>query len=440
MIDAPSNAAPPFVRTELLAPQAPPISQRGAVRWSRENLFPAPLTTLLTLLGIAFACYLVISVYPWLAHFVWNASSLNECREIISKAWGPDASGACWAVIRERWNQYFFGFYPDHLYWRPVLTFVLLCLAFAPVLFDRVPRQLLWFSLCFPVIAYWLLWGGTGWTAVTILAGPALGLVAMRLARRSAGAVGAVAAAVLVPVLWWVLLAGSVANAFDSVIPLQLEPVPSDKFGGFLLSFVIGVCGIVFSLPLGILLALGRLSDMPLIKTVSVGFIEFIRGMPLLTLLFTASFLLGYFLPPGTDFDLILRVIIIVTLFSAAYIAEAVRGGLAALPRGQYEAADALGFDYWKAQRLIIMPQALKIAIPSIVSIFIGLFKDTTLVIFVNLLDPLKGITDTMRATTAWNGIYWEPYIFSGTIFFIFCFGMSRYSRYLERRLKTDHR
>jgi general L-amino acid transport system permease protein len=179
---------------------------------------------------------------------------------------------------------------------------------------------------------------------------------------------------------------------------------------------------------------------MPLIKTVSVGFIEFIRGMPLLTLLFTASFLLGYFLPPGTDFDLILRVIIIVTLFSAAYIAEAVRGGLAALPRGQYEAADALGFDYWKAQRLIIMPQALKIAIPSIVSIFIGLFKDTTLVIFVNLLDPLKGITDTMRATTAWNGIYWEPYIFSGTIFFIFCFGMSRYSRYLERRLKTDHR
>jgi len=157
-------------------------------------------------------------------------------------------------------------------------------------------------------------------------------------------------------------------------------------------------------------------------------------------MLFTASLLLQYFLPPNTNFDLILRVDILVTLFASAYIAEVVRGGLAALPRGQYEAADALGLDYWQAQRLIIMPQALKISIPGIVSSFIGLFKDTTLVSFVGLLDPLKGITTIVRADMAWKGIYWEPYIFVGAIFFVICFSMSRYSMYLERKLKTDHR
>jgi general L-amino acid transport system permease protein len=199
------------------------------------------------------------------------------------------------------------------------------------------------------------------------------------------------------------------------------------------------VTGIALSLPLGIMLALGRKSDMLLIKVICVGFIEFIRGVPLITLLFTASLLLNYFLPPGTSFDIILRVVIMVTLFAAAYMAEVIRGGLAALPRGQYEAADALGLDYWKAQRLIIMPQALKISIPGIVNTFIGLFKDTTLVVFIGLLDPI-GLSNAIRADTNWNGIYWELFAFIGLLFFIFCFGMSRYSMYLERKLKTDHR
>ena len=163
-------------------------------------------------------------------------------------------------------------------------------------------------------------------------------------------------------------------------------------------------------------------------------------GVPLITLLFVASLLLNYFLPPGTNFDIILRVIIMVTLFSSAYMAEVIRGGLAALPKGQYEAADALGLDYWKAQRLIILPQALKVSIPGIVSTFIGMFKDTTLVVFVGLFDPLKAMSDTVRASFEWKGAYWEPYIFVGSIFFILCFGMSRYSMYLERRLKRDHR
>jgi general L-amino acid transport system permease protein len=239
---------------------------------------------------------------------------------------------------------------------------------------------------------------------------------------------------------WIFPVTDSVAALIHKIVPLGIEPVASDRFGGFLLSITIGMTAIVCSLPMGILLALGRQSDMPLVKMLSVGFIEFIRGVPLITMLFTATLLLQYFLPPGTNFDVILRVIIMVTVFSAAYIAEVIRGGLAALPRGQYEAADALGLDYWQAQRHIIMPQALKISIPGIVSSFIGLFKDTTLVALVGLLDPLQGITKIVRADIAWKGLYWEPYLFVGLIFFVFCFGMSRYSMYLENRLKRDHR
>ncbi len=160
--------------------------------------------------------------------------------------------------------------------------------------------------------------------------------------------------------------------------------------------------------------------------------------MPLITLLFVASTLLNIFLPPGTSFDIILRVLIMVTLFAAAYMAEVIRGGLAALPRGQYEGADSLGLDYWQAQRLIIMPQALKISIPGIVSTFIGVFKDTTLVSIIGLLDPL-GLSQGIRSDTNWNGIVWELYGFIAVIFFIFCFSMSRYSMYLERKLKTTN-
>ncbi|HCB53863.1 MAG TPA: amino acid ABC transporter permease, partial [Rhodobacter sp.] len=240
--------------------------------------------------------------------------------------------------------------------------------------------------------------------------------------------------------IWWFGLQGFVTDMLLTGLPLELEFVDSDRFGGFLLALTIGVSAIAASLPVGVLLALGRQSDMPLVKILSVGFIEFVRGVPLITMLFTASLLLQYFLPPRTNFDLILRVIILVTFFSAAYLAEVIRGGLAALPTGQFEAANALGLNYWQAQRLIIMPQALKVSIPGIVSSFIGLFKDTTLVAYVGLMDPLKGVTAIVRADMAWKGIYWEPYIFVGIIFFAFCFGMSRYSLYLENQLKTDHR
>ncbi|MGB2409073.1 MAG: amino acid ABC transporter permease, partial [Paracoccaceae bacterium] len=215
--------------------------------------------------------------------------------------------------------------------------------------------------------------------------------------------------------------------------------VISRDFGGFMLAILIGVVAIGCSLPIGIVLALGRQSDLLILKTISVWFIEFIRGVPLITLLFVASTLLNIFMPPGTNFDIILRVMIMVTLFASAYMAEVIRGGLAALPRGQFEGADSLGLNYWQAQRLIIMPQALKISIPGIVSTFIGVFKDTTLVSIIGLMDPL-GLSQGIRANAEWNGIYWELFAFIAFLFFIVCFSMSRYSMYLERKLQTDHR
>ncbi|MEZ5798787.1 MAG: ABC transporter permease subunit [Paracoccaceae bacterium] len=593
-----------FIRTDMLPPLPPPTRESGAVKWLRENLFSGPMNTVLTVLGVAAVAWAIWTVAPWLAHSVWSAKSLGECRQMVAEMGGSD--GACWAVIRERWHQFIFGFYPPDLYWRPILAFGLLFGALAPVLYwnDRKgailtgaagalavlfmaavgtgalpmlfatlvlagvfalswlrPKQLLWVTLAYPFAVIWILWGGQIWTPlsaiVAVALGIAVGLLYGRLRTPAANTVYAIFAAlgaaivvgavihygdavtadflgkmsgadfypgfgqnggviakslgaVVSAVIWaismlvwaivavlrwvnyalnlnlsqlfsfpyasalslgavlaaigtfsaarsraagigifgglvaigayWVLAHPSVTATLGRALPVGLQPVTSDQFGGFLLAIVIGVTAIACSLPMGILLALGRRSDMFLVKTLSVGFIEFIRGVPLITLLFTASLLLAYFLPPGTNFDLILRVIILATLFSAAYIAEVIRGGLAALPRGQYEAADALGLDYWQAQRLIIMPQALKISIPGIVSSFIGLFKDTTLVSFVGLLDPLRGVTAIVRADINWKGIYWEPYIFVGVIFFLICFGMSRYSMYLERKLKTDHR
>jgi len=480
------SKTPSFVRGQMLPPQPPPTRESGVVKWLHENLFSSWLNGILTVVGLIILALIIKSALPWWLNGVWHASSLGECREIIAASAGEGATGACWAVIRERWHQFIFGFYPPALWWRPILAFGLLFVAIGPVLYagqKRVltymiggaflgllitlwlasapamvfvglvvllgglaalaqtrPGALLWFTAAFPALCFLLLWGGSFWTPVMAMAGFAILAVVARLLAGRVGAPVAVGLGIVVAVIWWLYVSGPVAGTIGSVLPLGLEPVKSDQFGGFLLAIVIGVTAISCSLPVGILLALGRQSNMFIVKSLSVGFIEFIRGVPLITLLFTASLLLQYFLPPNTQFDIILRVIILVTFFAAAYLAEVIRGGLAALPRGQYEAADALGLDYWQAQRLIIMPQALKVSIPGIVSTFIGLFKDTTLVAFVGLMDPLKGVTQIVRADINWKGIYWEPYIYVGAIFFLICFGMSRYSMYLERKLKTDHR
>ena len=288
---------------------------------------------------------------------------------------------ACWAFVKSRLQLFIYGFYPQAERWRVQLSFVLLIFAILPVLYDKLPgrRHWFWYVVAFPFIAGWLLVGGFG-----------------------------------------------------------LTPVDTDQFGGIMLAVVIGVTGISFSLPIGILLALGRQSDMPVLRLLCVLFIEFIRGVPLIVLLFVASTMLNYFLPPGTSFALLMRVLIMVTIFSAAYIAEVVRGGLQGIPIGQHEAADALGLTYWKAHRLIILPQALKISIPGIVNTFIGLFKDTTLVLIIGMLDPL-GIGRAALADAEWAGLAREVYLFVAIFFFICCFSMSRYSLYLERKLHTGH-
>lgn len=429
-----------FVRTEMIAQKTPPITAIGPIGWARENLFSGWFNSILTVVSLT-AIYMVVTpLFGWVLSPTWNGTSLSNCREILAEAGrgGEHGGGACWGVIRERWLQLLFGFYPPELYWRPILAFVLLGVALAPVLFDKVDKRVLWFTAIYPFLMPWLLWGGTIWGPLCAAAGFVIGYFVFRFVAAAFGSLFGIIAAAAVPLIWWFFLAGPVASGLSDILPIGTQAVESRNFGGFMLSITIGIVAIGASLPIGIVLALGRQSDLMIVKALCVGFIEFIRGVPLITLLFVASTLLNIFMPPGTQFDIILRVMIMVTLFASAYMAEVIRGGLAALPTGQYEAADALGLDYWKSQRLIIMPQALKISIPGIVSTFIGVFKDTTLVSIIGLLDPL-GLSNAIRADADWNGIVWEIYGFIALLFFIVCFSMSRYSMYLERRLQTGH-
>ena len=431
-----------FVRDTMLPEKEPPATSVGIIGWLRANLFSSWFNGILTLVAFAFVVMVLGGLLPWIFSPTWRGESLSDCRAILADM-GREGhfSGACWGVIRDRWQQLLFGFYPSELYWRPILALVLLFVALAPVLFaEHVPGKLMYFAGLYPFIMPWLLWGGSVWTPLVVLAGFVIGYVVFK-ALEKGGMGGGLASllAVVAALVWWFVLMGYAIQGLSAILPIGLEPVASRQFGGFMLSVTIGVVAIAISLPLGIVLALGRRSHLFIVKTLCVGFIEFIRGVPLITLLFVASTLLNIFMPPGTDFDIILRVIIMATLFASAYMAEVIRGGLAALPKGQYEGADSLGFDYWQSQRLIIMPQALKISIPGIVSTFIGLFKDTTLVSIIGLLDPL-GLSNAIRADADWNGIVWELYGFIALLFFIACFGMSRYSMYLERKLQTGHR
>ncbi len=353
----------------------PPGKTFGPIRWMRDNLFASVTDTIFTLI---FA-FLLYRLFAWgLEFFLFDAVVNADSRNSCSAA----GKGACWAVIIDRFEIMVYGFYPHAERWRVNLSFVLLFVAIGPLLFDKFParRQMIWFSMIYPFLAGWLLIGGLG-----------------------------------------------------------LPEVTTDRFGGVMLTVVIGVTGIAFSLPIGIVLALGRYSNLPAVKILCVGFIEFIRGVPLITLLFVASTMLNYFLPPGMEFDLLLRVLIMVTLFASAYMAEVIRGGLQSIPKGQFEAADSMGLKYWQSMRLIVLPQALKVSIPGIVNTFIGLYKDTTLVIIIGLFD-LLGVGRATIADAQWSGLAVEVYLFTAVFFFISCFAMSRYSLYLERKLHTGHK
>ena len=356
----------------------PPRTEVGVLGWIKHNLLSTPFNVVLTILAVWFLWWVIPPIFEWVfLDAVWTAESRKACWDKMKV---PE-SAACWAFIKDRLELFIYGFYPAPLRWRVNLSFVLLIMAIVPVLYDKMPYRKfgLLYAMAFPFITGWLLVGGFG-----------------------------------------------------------LRPVETDQFGGILLTLIIGVTGISFSLPIGVLLALGRRSRMPVLRILCVLFVEFIRGVPLIALLFIASTMLNYFLPPGTVFDLLMRVLIMVTLFSAGYIAEVVRGGLQGIPSGQYEAAESLGLTYLKAHWLIILPQALTISIPGIVNTFIGLFKDTTLVLIIGMLDPL-GIGRASLADTVWSGLAREVYLFVALFFFICCFGMSRYSLFLERKLDTGH-
>ena len=356
----------------------PPVRTSGIIGWTRKNLFSSPLNTFLTFLAVMLLWKSIPPLIEW--SFI-NSISTADSREQCWSQMSSPGEGACWAFIKDRVALFTYGFYPPELRWRVNISFVLLALAVVPVLYEKLPKRKygLIYSAVFPFIAGWLLVGGFG-----------------------------------------------------------LETVDTDQFGGIMLTLILGVTGISFSLPIGVALALGRQSNMPVLRILCVLFIEFIRGVPLITLLFVASTMLNYFLPPGTVYALLVRVLIMVTLFASAYMAEVIRGGLQAVAKGQHEAGDSLGLTYWQAHRLIILPQAMKISIPGIVNTFIGLYKDTTLVLIIGMMD-LLGLGNASLADAKWAGLANEVYLFVAIFFFISCFGMSRYSLYLEKKLHTGH-
>ena len=422
-----------FVRTKEVPAMPPPPNAAGPMKWIKDNLFATPTNGVLTVLAFL-AIYMILSgAIPWMVNGIWTSSSLAACREILD-----GTVGACFAVLAERWNQLLFGFqYPADIYWRPGLAFTLLFVAAAPVLFFDLPRKLLIFTALYPFLAYWLVWGGSIFGPLLALAGFVAGYYVYRHFVAGSFAIGFFGGIVAAFAVW---IIGGYIIPDTEIAEGAMRSVPSRDLGGFMLNMMLGVTCVSLSLPLGIALALGRQSSMPIIKYICVVFIEFIRGVPLITLLFVANVMLGYFFPPGSGVDLFLRVVIMITMFSAAYIAEVIRGGLAALPKGQYEAGDSLGLDYSQAMRLIILPQALKISIPGIVNVSVGLFKDTTLVSVISMFDLVGMIRGPILASVEWQGVYWELYGFAALLFFIVCYGISQYSQWLERRLATDHR
>ncbi|SDZ52958.1 L-glutamine ABC transporter membrane protein /L-glutamate ABC transporter membrane protein /L-aspartate ABC transporter membrane protein /L-asparagine ABC transporter membrane protein [Jannaschia faecimaris] len=421
-----------FVRETEIPPAPPPVTETGAVKWMRENLFSGIANTVMTVIGVIVVIYLLSGLIPWILNGTWEGSSIRDCREVLG-----DSGGGCFAVLAERWPQLLFGFqYPDHLRWRPTVAFVLLFLAVPPVLFFKLPRWMLIFTALYPFLAYWLIWGGTLMAPIFSLLAVAFGYVAFTRAERYGFVLGLTAGVITAAVILWI---GGFVTASAPEL-LAIEAVPSRELGGFMLNMILGVVCVSLSVPLGIVLALGRQSRLPVVKGFCVVFIEFVRGVPLITLLFVANVVLAYFLPPDSNFDLIVRVIIMITMFSSAYIAEVIRGGLAALPKGQYEAGDSLGLDYAQAMRLIILPQALKISIPGIVNVAVGLFKDTTLVSVISMFDLVGMIRGPILSSTAWTGVYWELWAAACVLFFTVCYGISQYSQWLERQLRTDHR
>jgi general L-amino acid transport system permease protein len=379
-----SAAAMIYVRRAPAERLSPPVVRGEIWGWLRANLLSSPGSTALTALCILFIAWVLPSLLRFfLFDAVWSGSDREAC---LPSPQIPEP-GACWAYVRV-WLSYFvYGFYPLGVRWRVDLFFA--ALAF-----------------------------GIGWLAW--LSAP----------RRD---IGALYFFVVLPVLSYLLLSGA---------PLiGLATVPTSLWGGILVTIVVSTVGIVVSLPLGILLALGRRSHIPVVRLFGVTFIEFVRGVPLITVLFMASVMLPLFVPERFAPDKLVRALFGVAMFASAYMAEVVRGGLAAIPRGQYEAAQALGLTYWRMMALVILPQALRVTLPNIVNTFIALFKDTTLVFVVGIFDFLHTI-EAARVDPKWAApnTSISGYAFATLFYFICCYGMSRYARNVELRLARRRR
>lgn len=359
---------------ERLADLPPPVMTVGVLGWLRTNLFSSVANTALTIIAVYLLYLAIPPVIDWA--FI-DADWVGASREDCT------SGGACWVFILARLNQFIYGFYPEPQQWRVNLAFGLLIALFLPLFVRNFPNK--------------------AWLGSFLLFG--------------------------YPIIAFVLFHGGI---------LDLPLVTTDQWGGLMLTLIISAVGMVASLPIGILLALGRRSEMPIVRAFSVAFIELWRGVPLITVLFMSSVMLPLFLPEGVSFDKLLRALIGITLFESAYMAEVVRGGLQAIPSGQYEAAKALGLNFWKSMSLIVLPQALKLVIPGIVNTLIALFKDTTLVIIIGLFDILGAVESAIK-DPSWLGYAVEGYVFAALIFWIFCYGMSRYSQGLERKLSTGH-
>jgi general L-amino acid transport system permease protein len=368
--------------------QPAPAGERGAVAWVRRNLIGSTGDAILTILGIVVVLWVLPQVINWaFINAQWTGPNRSVCATVSQGGVQPDGwTGACWAFVNAKLGQFIFGIYPIEERWRPTLVAILLVALLVPMLIPRVPRK--------------------GLNAILLF--------------------------LVLPVVSFFLLSGGVFG---------LPAVETSRWGGLLVTLSLSFVGIVVSLPLGTVLALGRRSKMPIVRLLCVIFIEFVRGIPLITVLFFASVMLPLFLPAGVTFDKFLRALIGVSLFAAAYMAEVIRGGLQAIPKGQYEGADSLGLGYWQKMGLIVLPQALKLVIPAIVNTFIGMFKDTSLVLIISIFDLLgvvkQNLSDANWATpqTAKSGL-----VFAAFVFWLFCFGMSRYSMYTERRLDTGYK
>jgi general L-amino acid transport system permease protein len=373
-----------FVRTSAPAAIKPPVAMTGMVGWLRANLFSSPSNGILTVLIVVALAFVIPPLVKFLLiDAVWSGTDRNACLPTDAR---PEV-GACWAFVRERFAFFIYGSYPIDQRWRVDLFFLMLAIG-----------------------AVWLLW----------LDAPRRDLAAAYLF-------------MVVPVAAFVLLYGWPA--------IGLTQVDTALWGGVLVTIVVASVGIVASLPIGIVLALGRRSSMPAIKGLSVAFIEFVRGVPLITVLFMASVMLPLFVPASWSPDKLMRALVAVAIFSAAYMAEVVRAGLQAIPRGQYEAARALGLSYWPMMRLVVLPQALKATIPNIVNSYVALFKDTTLVFFVGIFDFLKTI-EVARVDPKWATPVTSAtgYAFAAIFYLVFCYSMSRYAKDVERRLDVGVR